>query len=376
MLNRRTLRIKAMQSLFAFRQCQEANHQLCYDQIAETFAPDLNSMAVQNKPLLDQQKAAAIQFFSKRFTGGQATSEDVTVEKAVVAALEFHAAQDQRDFQFFKKNLVTETDRIYDHYLSVLSLFDYLAFVASSDKKDSHANLTTNPWVASIHSQPPLKQEIIRRNLGWEGKAELARGWFKDLLKPDPEYQSYQHLDMPTEEDHRKVLSTLSRKWLIHPGPVFEYFESVDIRWAEDADVVKSLVDKTLKSKTLASDDIRLQELSLNWEEDREFLEKIFEESARLPKKYEELISQNTRNWELERLPLTDRVILEMAIAEWLHFPNIPVKVTINEYIELAKEYSTPKSRQFINGILDALARELTTRGEIRKSGRGLLDNK
>jgi transcription antitermination protein NusB len=78
----------------------------------------------------------------------------------------------------------------------------------------------------------------------------------------------------------------------------------------------------------------------------------------------------------VERLPLTDRMILEMAIAELLEFPNIPVKVTINEYIELAKNYSTPNSRQFINGILDVISKELKEKGSVKKSGRGLIDNK
>ncbi len=88
------------------------------------------------------------------------------------------------------------------------------------------------------------------------------------------------------------------------------------------------------------------------------------------------MIANNTKNWEVDRLPLTDRVILEMAIAELTDFPNIPVKVTINEYIELAKQYSTPKSRQFINGILDVISKDLKDSGKIKKSGRGLMDNK
>ena len=91
---------------------------------------------------------------------------------------------------------------------------------------------------------------------------------------------------------------------------------------------------------------------------------------------FKQLIADNTRNWEVERLPLTDRVILEMAIAELICFPGIPVKVTINEYIELAKGYSTPKSRQFINGILDVIAKALQDTGAVKKSGRGLIDNK
>jgi N utilization substance protein B len=365
-----------MQSLFAFRQCQEANYELCHDHIAAAFAPDLNSMEVQDKGALDQQKAAAQKLFDDRFGGTNSSSDDTRVQQAAEDAQAFYRTQDDRDYQFFRKNLVSEAERVFDHYLSVLSLFDYLTFIAGNDKKDSHRHLVSNPWITSLRSHARLRQELTRRNLGWESKAELARGWFKDLLKPDPDYQTYMRLEAPTDDDHRKVLLTLSRKWLIHPGPVFDHFESADIRWAEDAEVVKSLVEKTFKSKTRAEEDLQLQELSLNWEEDREFLQKVFETSARLPKQYDDLISQNTRNWELDRLPLTDRVILEMAIAEWLHFANIPVKVTINEYIELAKEYSTPKSRQFINGILDALARELSARGEIKKSGRGLLDNK
>jgi N utilization substance protein B len=116
--------------------------------------------------------------------------------------------------------------------------------------------------------------------------------------------------------------------------------------------------------------------LSLNWEDDKQFIEILFQTSTNLKLHHRELISNNTRNWEVDRLPLTDRIILEMAIAELLSFPNIPVKVTINEYIELAKTYSTPKSRTFINGILDVIAKELMESGEIKKSGRGLIDNK
>src|SRR5690606_36366632 len=107
-----------------------------------------------------------------------------------------------------------------------------------------------------------------------------------------------------------------------------------------------------------------------------EFVEKLFDAAINLSERNKQLIATNTRNWEVERLPLTDRIILEMAIGELISFPNVPVKVSINEYIELAKNYSTPKSRQFINGILDVIAKELQDSGEIKKSGRGLIDNK
>jgi N utilization substance protein B len=156
-----------------------------------------------------------------------------------------------------------------------------------------------------------------------------------------------------------------------------EFFEEEVLYWAEDHDIVKGMVEKTVKSFNPEKDKtIQLPVLSLNWEDDRNFIENLFTEGANLSEKNKALIASNTRNWEVERLPLTDRVIIEMAIAELITFPNIPVKVTINEYIELAKNYSTPKSRQFINGILDVISKELKSTGSVKKSGRGLIDNK
>ena len=110
--------------------------------------------------------------------------------------------------------------------------------------------------------------------------------------------------------------------------------------------------------------------------DDKQFIEKLYQKAANLEGKFKDLVANNTRNWEVDRLPLTDRMILEMAIAELIIFPNIPVKVSMNEYIELAKNYSTPKSRQFINGILDVIAKELKESGDVKKSGRGLIDNR
>jgi N utilization substance protein B len=137
------------------------------------------------------------------------------------------------------------------------------------------------------------------------------------------------------------------------------------------------MIEKTIKAYDPGEKEkLTLHALSLNWDEDREFIEGLYNESVGLEPRYRDLIARNTRNWEVDRLPLTDKIILEMAIAEILNFPSIPVKVTINEYIELAKNYSTPKSRQFINGILDVIAKELKESGSVKKSGRGLIDNK
>ena len=132
----------------------------------------------------------------------------------------------------------------------------------------------------------------------------------------------------------------------------------------------------TIKSFDETTGKIELQKLTLDWEDDKDFMHRLFEATISLDPEHKQLIAKNTRNWEVDRLPLTDLIIIEMAMAELITFPGIPVKVSINEYIELAKEYSTPKSRQFINGILDVISKELKSSGALKKSGRGLIDNK
>ena len=114
----------------------------------------------------------------------------------------------------------------------------------------------------------------------------------------------------------------------------------------------------------------------MNWDEDKEFFQNIFNFTIQSDRENKALIAQKTKNWDIDRLAFTDKIIISMAITEMQNFPSIPVKVSINEYIDISKTYSTPKSKQFVNGLLDVMAKELTESGKIRKSGRGLLDNK
>ena len=118
-----------------------------------------------------------------------------------------------------------------------------------------------------------------------------------------------------------------------------------------------------------------LMNLSANWTEDREFAETLYRRALLDDARMEQLIADAVPNWDVERVALLDKIILKMALAEMQLFRSIPVKVTINEYIEISKLYSTPKSKQFVNGVLDKLAQDLAASGDIRKSGKGLLDN-
>jgi len=380
MLNRRNLRIKVMQSLFSLQQCKDANYELCLETIGDTFAPDLNSMEVQNKALLSTQKREAQKLFEKAFADGETKvdHEDEKIKKSVNLALKDYTVQVKKDFQFFLKTLISESEKLYDQYISVLSLGAFFAEIAEADKKVSHKNFVENTWIKALRNSDLLRKDALRLNRHWQNNSDQVRIWFRDIVRQDAEYQNYLDRKNPPLEDQKKFANHLFKRIILGKTNIADHFEEEVMRWAEDKEIVKGLVEKTVKSFDPQTKDaiITLHTLSLNWEEDKEFIEKLYTDSSNLDDKYKELIANNTRNWEVDRLPLTDRIILEMAIAEFVNFPSIPVKVTINEYIELAKNYSTPKSRQFINGILDVISKELRDSGAVKKSGRGLIDNK
>lgn len=369
-----------MQNLFALQQCKDANYELCLERISDAFLPDLNSMEVQDKTALNAQKKTASKLFEKAFSKGETAveSDDEKIKKTVNAAFQFYITQSKKDTDFFRTSLISEIEKIYDQYISVLSLATAFAELAEADKKVSHKNFVQNTWIKALQKNEELKKNALKMGRHWQDKADRVKLWFRDVVRQDNEYLNYLDKKSPSYDDQKKFANHLFKKVLLGKTVINEHFEEEVLRWAEDKEIVRGLIEKTIKSydpETMPNG-IALHTLSVNWEEDKEFIDILYKATAGLDGAYKTLIASNTRNWEVDRLPLTDRTILEMSIAEFLNFPNIPIKVTINEYIELAKNYSTPKSRQFINGILDVIAKELQDKGSVKKSGRGLMDNK
>jgi N utilization substance protein B len=364
-----------MQSLFAFEQCKQANHLLSQDFIDDHFQPDLNSMEVQNKELLSGQRKVARQFFDEKFQKPETKGSGEVITKTVDEALAIYHKSVKRDFNYLQKNMLQEVENLNVLYHSVLGLLMAFAEVAESDKKVNHRNYTNNAWINAFSKNAELKKELLKAG-NWNERMAKVRGWFKDVIKSDNLFQKFNEEKSPDLESQKAIIKHIVRKLILGKSPIHDQYEEDVMRWAEDKDIIKSLVDKTIKSYDENTGKITLQKLSLEWEDDKDFMKKLFEASVNLAPELKQLISKNTRNWEVDRLPLTDVIIIEMAMAEMINFPGIPVKVSINEYIELAKEYSTPKSRQFINGILDVLAKELQSQGAVKKSGRGLIDNK
>jgi N utilization substance protein B len=365
-----------MQSLFAFEQCREANLMLSKEELAEKFAPDLNSMEAQDKPQLKKHRELALTLFDKKFADpALELPDEPKVKKAIEKGLADFQSRVKKDFDFLKKSTLLDIEKISSTYYLILNLFPALASVAASDKRNLYKNFSENLFVQAIAESPILKKESLKTGGHWDNQMDKVRSWFKEIVKVDDEFLKYSGLKNPTDEQQMDLIKHLLRKVIISQTAIAGYFEDEDQRWAEDREVLKSMVEKSLKA-IRSNGNLELQKLSVEWEEDKEFVDVLFQKAAWLPEKHKSLIGSHTINWEVDRLPLTDRVVLQMAIAELTQFPNIPVKVTINEYIELTKNYSTPKSKQFINGILDVISKELKATGEMKKSGRGLIDNK
>ena len=393
MLNRRILRVKAFQNLYAYEQCKGSNLNLAKDYIRESFLPDLNSMEVQDKAALSREAEEAIAIFEQNVEKNQkliAVDASEKVKKIALAAVKQVQEANEKDRLFLLKNMVVSAERIPQLYLLAIELLQAFAKHVGKEvaKKQKLAgdnvvvgnelNLVNNQVLKRLRESTEYQAALTKNGVHLEDLELEIKEWFREYIKPAEAYQQYLSLPQPKLNQDFEVVDELLKKIIFKNEVILTFFAEKDLNWTENKSVVRSLAAKVLKNAALGEEKPwePLPEIAMNWEEDKEFFENIFNFTIENDVNSRVLIAEKTKNWDIERLAFTDKVIISMALAEMIHFPSIPVKVTINEYIDISKTYSTPKSKQFVNGLLDVLAKELTEKGQIRKSGRGLLDNK
>ncbi|ALD22090.1 transcription antitermination factor NusB [Hymenobacter sp. DG25A] len=393
MLNRRTLRIKVMQALYAYQQAIGSDASLALDRIADAFAPDLNSPEPQDRKVLKgQQKMAEVIFKDWLKTGEEPEPlDDKEVNDAVQDAIKYYKKAKAKDGTFFGGQMVHAAESIHDQYIHLLNLPTALLqvfeeeknresrrYTAPKEQRLDTTRLEENQVLQKLAENKQLLDLTIRRTLHWGGEDEmeaLRRAW-RNEIRNDAELQSYLAAPAGSYAEDQEMVKHLYKEYVFKGEALPAWLEEDDLNWEENRSVVKNLVMKTLKMlDEQADENLELMSLSANWQEDKEFAEALYKQTMEADEQYEKLIADSVQNWDVERVALTDKIILKMALCEMHSFRAIPVKVTINEYIEISKNYSTPKSKQFVNGILDKLAQDLTASGAIRKSGRGLLDN-
>lgn len=381
-----------MQTIFAFGQCKEANYNIGLKEIEDLFQPDLNSMEAPDRELLKANREQAKAVLAEKVVQ-KALPEGFTVsEEAQSAANNAHKnylLNTKDDLSRLKKSMILDAESLVDHFLWVMSLLIAWSDLSKSeaDKKKKLSpeklligdyNLSQNRVIDFFRRSSKVQVALVKKDMSWEGEEDNLKSWYKDVLKRDETFNTYRRTANPTFGQDKDIVDYLIKQVVFKADVILSYFEEQDIHWVENKSIIRSLVARSVRDveEGIEPKTFELPDFSNNWEEDKEFFEKILDTTVAHDLEYNEMIAAKTKNWEVDRLANTDQIILKMAISEMMNFRNIPVKVTINEYIELSKNYSTPKSKQFVNGILDVISNELKESGQLKKSGRGLLDNK
>jgi transcription antitermination protein NusB len=229
-----------------------------------------------------------------------------------------------------------------------------------------------NRFLKSIEENKTLLNVFDRKKIQWTNDLDLVHKIFLDI-KNSEVYRSYMNESESGLLFDKKFICRLIEEIISEHELILHFFEDKNVHWTDDLFVAISGLFKTVDSfdgKTL-----ELPALYKNENEDIQFSLQLFEKCIRNEVMLQEMISDKTVNWEVERIAQMDILLMKMALTEILFFENIPVKVALNEYIDISKEYSTPKSKIFINGVLDKIVLELKTNNKILKSGRGLKEN-
>ena len=243
-------------------------------------------------------------------------------------------------------------------------------------KSTSRFNLSENRIINFFEKNTQIVDGLIKHKNGWNTKTEKIRNWYNVLLQEEF-YKNYVTIEKPKFEEDFDFLQNLIVKFLFKNNDIQKSFEEENIFWNEDFLIIKSMIKKTLKTLNSSNfNTFAIASLSEDIKDDVKFACSLFDCVIDNSTEYDGHISKYAKNWDIERLSLMDRTILRMGIGEMVNFSNIPVKVSINECIDIAKNYSSPKSGKFINGLLDVISLNLLKENKINKSGKGLIDNK
>lgn len=286
-----------------------------------------------------------------------------------------------------QKFLKFSIENTYALYLLMLSLLKEIHALAKEQVKLSSnsylANTTdnypdkekfiNNRFLQLIADNSSFKEELERRKLdNWYLNDEYVKLLYKEIVQSDV-YKVYMNKEGSSFDEDKQLILELYKNIIAPNDKIYEYFEDDKLTWIDDIPLVNTFILKLFKKvKPNVLESYFLPELVKD-QDDIVFANRLLTKTLLNNEALVKEIQDKTPNWDKDRIADIDAILLKMAITELLHFPSIPERVTMNEYLELAKEYSTPKSSTFINGILDKLVKEYQKDGKLNKIGRGLL---
>jgi N utilization substance protein B len=223
-----------------------------------------------------------------------------------------------------------------------------------------------NSFIKQLSENIQLKKYVEEKNLSWNENPELVKAIYEKIIASDY-YADYMNAKESSYKDDKDLWRKIYKKTILVNEDLDSALEDMNLYWNDDMDFVISFILKTIKQ--FEENKGASQELQPMFkdEEDKDFASDLLLETLREEHKYRALIDEYTKNWDFDRIAFMDIVIIQVALAELHNFPAIPVNVTLNEYIELSKYYSTEKSNTFINGVLDNIVENLRKDNKITK---------
>lgn len=289
------------------------------------------------------------------------------------------------------KHLLESIDKLYELFIWQLSfLVETKRFAENKITENKHKYIPTyedlhpnlkyvnNRLLNAIEDNKDFKKQEAALKINWADDHQDVVKKYYTMMKETPEYKKYMADKTDNFAADKKFITTMIGNYFADLDVLMDFYEDKSIYFCDDYHLVSSmLIEYFSKMKSIDADTplptIYKSDLA-EANADEKFIQDLFRETIKHDAEFGQLIADNTNNWEKERICLMDMIILKMALTEFVCFPYIPVKVTMNEYIEISKYFSTPKSKIFVNGILDKLAKKLTERGMIEKKGVGLLE--
>ena len=299
-----------------------------------------------------------------------------------VYAMQQSQSQDLDKELKFLQNSANEMENLYLLLMALLTELHSLAvnqyevaqkkYLATPADKLLHQKMKDNELLSLIATNEMLQKAIAEAQINfWNIQEEYVRMLYKRIVESDT-YQAYSKQKASFEAD-KKFLIEIFEEIIAPDEGLYEYIEDYNLTWMDDFPIVNTFIVREFKNLRPNPPEKYFTPSLYNNSEEKDFLVDLPKKTALNDAKLKSFVEDKLTNWDKERVAVLDLIILKMAICEFLHFPSIPVKVTINEYLELAKEYSTAKSSLFINGVLNVVHKELSEKELIKKIGRGLL---
>ncbi len=291
-----------------------------------------------------------------------------------------------------EKQLLGSLDKLYELFIHQFSFLVELAdfaqrrleenklkFLPTQDDLHPNTRFVENRFINQIAGNFDFRKKANNYKINWADEEEMVRKCY-NLLREHPDYQSYMAKESVSYIEDKQLVESLFVNILAESDLLRSYYEEKSLFWSDDFDTSLMMIVKTIHSYKEGWDQYTLLPTLLKDEnhpggsEDLSFVKQLYRRTIIHEEEFTGFIAKYAENWEVDRLAVMDTILIKMALTEFVDFPFIPVKVSLNEYIELSKYFSTPKSKVFINGILDKLISDLKENGKIMKSGRGLLE--